>query len=531
MTIAELVEQYERGRRRTGFALGTQKAYDWGYRRLAAWMAEQGLSTVEELRPEHVEAFQDSLVEAGRARQSQRLAATALRNLFTWAVTRGLPIDDRLHLAVSRVRVPRGQPRPIPPEDLAKLLRYVVPKRPRATLEELRTRAMFLHFIGSAARVSESLQLQRADYERPVVTQKGGSSKLLMAPEIAIEAIADYLAARRDASPWLWVSHDSNHAPHVITPVAVLENWKRLARRVGIPVFTTHQLRHTAATLLLEADVNAIDIAGHLGHVDLSTVATYARVSPRKRQEVLDVLQAALSPAGSELSASDRVAGMESRLDALVKVFSSLLAEDPSRPGRKPALSPHQVAEAERRAAAGETHQAIAADMGVDRSTVGRWMRAPLALPLSPLSEARSPSTNSGISGTRRPDLTEPPELTAEQIPGYLAFLVEHHEALLRTAEELVDRLAAVMPGPSPHQASPVLRVVRGGTAVDPLDPLGPDDWRDDPAATEVRILLHPAKGIRFEVLGDRVGVVQALTEVGDLVAHNGGLGGWLLAD
>lgn len=60
--------------------------------------------------------------------------------------------------------------------------------------------------------------------------------------------------------------------------------WERLGRRYHIKRWTTHQLRHTAATQLSERGHDPLVIASHLGHVDTRSVQLYTKVAQSRLQ-------------------------------------------------------------------------------------------------------------------------------------------------------------------------------------------------------------------------------------------------------
>ncbi len=285
-----MADDWMRAGRRQGNRPGTELAYSWATKHFVAFLAERGVNATGQLQGEHIEAFQDWLIATGKSRSSQRIASSVLRELLRWAGGRRL-VSPELFLVVARVRAPRGTPRPLDEDDLRHLLIYLLPRRPRMSLVEARDRALFLYLLGSSARVSEALQVTRREFERAWVIQKGGGHQLLLAPPIVVEAVNEYLALRRDASEWLWVTLDTNRPIRRITPEGVRPIWVRLARKVGAKHFTTHQIRHTAATVMMDRDVRDSIIATHLGHSNLSTLANYAKVRPKRRQEALDALQ------------------------------------------------------------------------------------------------------------------------------------------------------------------------------------------------------------------------------------------------
>ena len=445
-TLVNLVDDWTRARRRLGDRPGTEIAYGWAIGHFLKFAADRSIVCADQVTTEDIEAFQDSLVASGKSRQSQRLASTSLRSLLEYAAAKRLAPAE-LHLAVARVRVPRGQPRPISEGDLRKLLLYLLPRRPRMTAQVARDRALFLYLLGSSARVSEVLQLTQRDFEQAWVIQKGGGQQMLLSPPIVVEAVKEYLALRTDASEFLWVTFDSNRPVRRITATGVLSIWERLARLVGVPHFTTHQIRHTAASVLLDEGVQESVIAAHLGHSDLTTLANYARTSPRRRQEALTAMQGFL-------------------------------------------------------------------EKTIDRAKPSQVTR----------------SATTGAIGKHVAKGNEP--IRADEAAGYLAFLTENLEGQLATLDELTDRLARLLPGPSPSRAVPVLRVLDGEASA-PRRSVGSasDDWSDDPAVCEVRARFSPGRGVRFELRGDPIGIVQALAEFGGLFASNPDLPGWLVGE
>jgi len=208
--LEHLVDDYLRAGRRPGNAPGTEIAYSWALSHFLRLEAERGIERPSQITVADIEAFQDWLLESGKSKQSQRIGSTALRELLRWAAAKQL-VSPELHLAVSRVHVPRGIPRPLAGEDLKKLLLHLLPVRPRMSVIEYRDRALFLYLLGSSARVSEVLQVTERDFEHAWVVQKGGGQQMLLSPPMVVEAVKAYLARRGPvASEFVWTTFDSN---------------------------------------------------------------------------------------------------------------------------------------------------------------------------------------------------------------------------------------------------------------------------------------------------------------------------------
>lgn len=70
-------------------------------------------------------------------------------------------------------------------------------------------------------------------------------------------------------------------------------SFKRYLAKAGLPAIRFHDLRHTAATLLLSRGINPKVVSEMLGHADISiTLRIYAHVTPHMQQAAADVMDA-----------------------------------------------------------------------------------------------------------------------------------------------------------------------------------------------------------------------------------------------
>jgi len=78
--------------------------------------------------------------------------------------------------------------------------------------------------------------------------------------------------------------------------------WYPLLIRAGLPRIRFHEMRHTAATLLLARGVNVKVVSEMLGHASVSiTLTLYAHVVPHMQQHAVDIMDAIIKGEGGAL--------------------------------------------------------------------------------------------------------------------------------------------------------------------------------------------------------------------------------------
>jgi site-specific recombinase XerD len=144
-------------------------------------------------------------------------------------------------------------------------------------LAGIRFRTLVETLLGSAMRISEVLSLNREciDFEsrEAKIVGKGNKERVVFFTHRAMDWIREYLAARTDDHPALFVNLDGSSRlkrPDIWRPFA---RYRKLAE-IKKPV-TPHLLRHTAATHLLFNGCPVGHIKEILGHERLETTCRY----------------------------------------------------------------------------------------------------------------------------------------------------------------------------------------------------------------------------------------------------------------
>jgi integrase/recombinase XerD len=189
-------------------------------------------------------------------------------------------------------RLPERLPKPLDAGDRDRLLDAL----PAETLEDLRDRALILFLLSTGCRISEALRLDVGDWDprRMTVIGKGDRERTVTVTGRARQAVDEYLAARDDPSPALFIGfHPAARGTREnrLTADGARHVCREVARRLGIPAFRPHQLRHTLGTLLQEAMGDARLTAETLGHRGLASVSGYTKITDARRREAYAEMQ------------------------------------------------------------------------------------------------------------------------------------------------------------------------------------------------------------------------------------------------
>ena len=120
---------------------------------------------------------------------------------------------------------------------------------------------------------------------------KGRQDRYVTLSPTLLETLRDYYREYRPEGKWLFPSRNLDHPTH---PTGVQRVCRTAARKAGLSKrVTTHTLRHSFATNLLEAGIDLRTIQILLGHSNLNTTALYLHVAvgaKPSRREMVDLL-------------------------------------------------------------------------------------------------------------------------------------------------------------------------------------------------------------------------------------------------
>jgi len=163
----------------------------------------------------------------------------------------------------------------------------------------LRDRAIIELLFSSGLRVSELVNLNRDHVNTKrrefMVRGKGQKDRPVFIGESAAHRVTDYLDARTDSLPPLFVSYSKNSVQtnsgdyRRLTPRSVQRILSQYARLAGITKHVSpHTMRHSYATDLLMNGADLRSVQTMLGHSNISTTQVYTHVTDEHLREVYE---------------------------------------------------------------------------------------------------------------------------------------------------------------------------------------------------------------------------------------------------
>ena len=133
-------------------------------------------------------------------------------------------------------------------------------------------------------------------------TPKSHRERAVVLPASIVEELADHLEEHVVPTADAFLFTASRGGP-LRYSVFMRNVWRPAAKRAGMPGVTPHVLRHTAATLLIDAGASVKDVQQHLGHADASvTLNIYSGVMEGRNEELAIRLERLRDPRGRHSS-------------------------------------------------------------------------------------------------------------------------------------------------------------------------------------------------------------------------------------
>lgn len=252
-----------------------------------------------DLTPEILRKFRLRLNRFDDNQNHERLSALtqsyhliALRGFLKYLAKRGIKsLDPSL---VDLPRVAKKQVTFLHFDEVSRLLSEI----PTDTETGLRDRAIIELLFSGGLRVSElcnlnrdSINLARREF---MVRGKGKKDRPIFIDQTTAEHIEEYLNARTDTLPALFLNNSSNqNIPDTsgdfrrLSPRSIERIIGKYTRQAGITKHVTpHTLRHSFATDLLMNGADIRSVQSLLGHANIATTQIYTHITDPHLKEV-----------------------------------------------------------------------------------------------------------------------------------------------------------------------------------------------------------------------------------------------------
>ena len=235
---------------------------------------------VESVSFRDIKRYIDVLLDKGVSAQTINAHLIAIRGFYNYLLDEE---NSDLINPVKRglaLRIPNPLPLHIQDSKVTRLFKYV--KKPR-------DKAMFMLILRCGLRVEEvaNLTLASIDYSRSQIMVRGGKGskdRVVYISNDAASALAAYLRKRKvTREQKVFLVEKGVHRGRPLSVRGIQKRIEYYSKKSGIQA-SCHQLRHTMATQLLNADADLVTIQDLLGHNRIRTTQRYCRLSNNKAQ-------------------------------------------------------------------------------------------------------------------------------------------------------------------------------------------------------------------------------------------------------
>lgn len=214
--------------------------------------------------------------EYGISQTSRARKIAAIRSFFKYLTVKAKVLDENPVQDLDSPKIPKSLPRYLTLDESRRLLSAVEGKNRE------RDYCILCLFLNCGLRISELVGLNVSDYrgESMRVLGKGNKERTVYLNHACQDAINQYLEIRKNLAPArvsaLFLS--ARRARMSVDAVQVMV--KKNLTRAGLDasLYSTHKLRHTAATLMLQNGVDVRTLQEVLGHENLNTTQIYTHI-------------------------------------------------------------------------------------------------------------------------------------------------------------------------------------------------------------------------------------------------------------
>ena len=274
MAITDSILNYRRFLKRRNYSKYTLRNYMNTLKHFVLWLDVP----IEEVTHKKLLAFIDHLLDKRLKPKTINCYLDSIRGFYDCLINEE---EVAMTNPVKRgytLRLSRPLPRYLRNEEIQKLFDVI---------HSPRDRAMFKLMLRCGLRVEEvaKLTLASLDLRRGqvfVYEGKGAKDRVVYLSKDAYQSLIQYLKVRPcSRAKKLFLVDKGRFKGKPILVRGIQHRMQYYAQRAGLNV-CCHQLRHTMATQMLNADADVVTIQDLLGHTRIKTTQRYCRVSNQK---------------------------------------------------------------------------------------------------------------------------------------------------------------------------------------------------------------------------------------------------------
>lgn len=295
MDLTNAILNYRRFIKRRNYSPHTVKNYMSTLRQFILWIDVP----VEQVSHKKILSYIDHLLGRRLTSKTINCHLDSIRGFYNYLID-----EEQVQMANPvkhgyALRLSRPLPRYLRDEDVTRLF---------SAIKNCRDRAIFMLMLRCGLRVEEvaELALPAIDLARSqlfIFEGKGGKGRIVYLSKDAERALDEYLHVRPSSrTKRVFLVEEKSHRDKPISVRGIQKRMEHYARKVGLKA-SCHQLRHTMATQLLNADADLVTIQDLLGHTRIKTTQRYCKVSNLKVQRdyhkaIEKVIDRQMAPSG-----------------------------------------------------------------------------------------------------------------------------------------------------------------------------------------------------------------------------------------
>lgn len=273
METTEMI-RYRRSLKRKNYSTHTIKNYMNIIDHFMRWL----MVPTTEVTPKEIGGYIDHLLRKRRTPKTITCHLQTIRLFFDYLMNEeGINVVNPITRIL--LRLPKPLPRHLKDDQVSRLFSFIT---------DLRDRAIFMLMLRCGLRVEEvaHLTVDAVEYQRRqifVYNGKGGKDRVVYMSEDACSALLAYVERRSSKAKGLFLVQKGPMSGKPLSVRGIQKRIEYYARKSNLDV-SCHQLRHTMATQLLNADTDLVTIQDLLGHSQITTTQRYCHVANLKVQ-------------------------------------------------------------------------------------------------------------------------------------------------------------------------------------------------------------------------------------------------------